>query len=69
MFHIVSALVFLSNGSCLYHLRPPSCETTGVISIGPWHYWKKAIRHWLNRALGTGFYNRYPETETKGSWL
>jgi len=33
------------------------------------HYWKKALRHRLNRALGTGFSNRYSETETKGSWL
>jgi hypothetical protein len=33
------------------------------------HYWKKVLRHQLNRALGTGFSNRYPETETKGSWL
>jgi hypothetical protein len=33
------------------------------------HYWKKALRHRLNRALDTGFSNRHPETETKGSWL
>ena len=28
--------LFLSNVSCLYHLRPPSRGTTGVVSIGPW---------------------------------
>ena len=37
------------------------------LSIMPLHYWKKVLRHRLNRALGTGFSNRYPETETKGS--
>jgi len=36
---------------------------------GMLHYWKKVLRHRLNKALGTGFSNRYPETETKRSWL
>ena len=36
---------------------------------GMLHYWKKVLRHRLNKALGTGFSNRYPETETKDFWL
>ena len=28
--------VFLSIVLCSYHLRSPSRETTGVVSIGPW---------------------------------
>ena len=28
--------VFLSIVLCSYHLRSPLCESTGVVSIGPW---------------------------------
>ena len=28
--------VFLNIVLCSYHLRSLSCETTGVVSIGPW---------------------------------
>ena len=32
--HLV--FVFLSIVLCSYYLRSPSCETTGVVLIGPW---------------------------------
>ena len=37
MFHFFVALLYIFKYlSCLYHLRPPSRGTTGVVSIEPW---------------------------------
>ena len=36
MYYLCHVVLFSSIMSCLYHLRSPSRETIGVVSIGTW---------------------------------